>query len=210
MFWKRGKKEDKKNAKTFSLKGKTLDPVIFHLCGGSQASVEEGKRWIQDLFQRELVFERITDEAIPDLSEEDGKKIQELQEKLQVSVKLEEGDPEPTIIVEGLSLDVLKATSQIRQMLKETRLQQQENREAELIHGMVEWQYQQGGQYHSFDILANLKLEQALQNQQPHVTIEIHGQLYKVSLPDGPAVDRGGNQLPIKRIDKLEGTALLN
>ncbi|XP_061082720.1 poly(ADP-ribose) polymerase family member 14-related sequence 1 isoform X2 [Conger conger] len=204
MFFKSGKQEGKKIFKTFRLEGKTLEAAIFHLCGDSQASVDQGKRWIQELFHKELAFERITDEAILHLSDEDKKKIQDLQQQLQVSLKLEEGDPEATIIVEGLSRDVLKAGGKIRCMLKTARDQQTQNRDADLLCNLVEWQYQQGGQYVAFDKLVNLHLERAMQNQKPEVKIEIERQPYKVSLPNGPAVDSGGKPLQIKRVDKQE------
>ncbi|KAG5833574.1 hypothetical protein ANANG_G00277340 [Anguilla anguilla] len=204
MFSQHGEKEDRKKAKKLSLEGKTFDPAIFHLCGDSQDRVEKGKRWIQNLFQQELTFQEIRDEAILDLSEEDHRKLRELQQSLQVSVKLEEGDPEASIIVEGLSRDILKAMSYIQDMLKKARTEQTQKRDAELVSNLVEWQYQQGSQYLPFDSLTNLQLQRALESQEADVTIAIHGQQYKVSLPDGPAVDSSGNQLQIKCIDKLE------
>ncbi|KAJ8350478.1 hypothetical protein SKAU_G00256080 [Synaphobranchus kaupii] len=204
LFLKPSDKEDKRRAKKFSLEGNTVDPAIFHLCGDSQESVEDGKRWIEDLVQKELDSHVVKDEAVLDLTQEDIKKILELQQRLQVSVKLQEGVPEASIIIEGLSRDVLKATSNIQDMLKKARDEETQNRDAELISNLVEWQYQQGGQFLSFDRLTNLQLEQAQGRDLPDVTITIHGQPYKVSLPNKLAMDSGGNQLQIKRIDKLE------
>ncbi|KAG9349380.1 hypothetical protein JZ751_027823 [Albula glossodonta] len=203
-FWKGSEKEDKKTPKNFRQEGEVLDAAVIHLCGGSQADVEHTKRWIEEQFLQELAFQTVTDEAILDLSEEDHRKIQELQQKLQVSVKLEEGDLEPSITVEGLSRDVLKAVGHIQNMIKKARDKATKTRDAELTRNLVEWQYQQGSQFLPFDSLINLQLEQALGTQQPDINITIQGMPYKVSLPDGPAVDSGGNKLQIKRINKLE------
>ncbi|KAI1899401.1 hypothetical protein AGOR_G00061400 [Albula goreensis] len=203
-FWKGSEKEDKKKPKNFRQEVEVLDTAVIHLCGGSQADVEHTKRWIEEQFLQELAFQTVTDEAILDLSEEDHRKIQELQQKLQLSVKLEEGDLEPSITVEGLSRDVLKAVGHIQNMIKKARDKATKTRDAELTRNLVEWQYQQGSQFLPFDSLINLQLEQALGTQQPDINITIQGMPYKVSLPDGPAVDSGGNKLQIKRINKLE------
>ncbi|KAJ8410632.1 hypothetical protein AAFF_G00195360 [Aldrovandia affinis] len=203
-FWKDAKKQDKKKAKNFSLGDEMFDPVIFHLCGESRANVEAAKKCIEDLFLQELTFQTVTEEAILDLSEEDHCKIRELQQKLQVSVRLEEGNKEASIILEGLSRDVLKAIGCIQDMLKKARTEATVKQYAELTSNLVQWHYLQGGQYLLFDSLSNLQLEQALGSQLPDVTVTIQDQPYKVSLPNGPAVDNGGNQLQIKRIYKQE------
>ncbi|KAJ8252795.1 hypothetical protein GJAV_G00205670 [Gymnothorax javanicus] len=205
-FWKGGQREDKKKVKTLRLVEKKFDPVVLHLCGDSQASLENVKRWIQEQFEEELCFQEIEDQAILELSEEDRKNIQELQQRFEVSIRLEEGNQEATICIEGLSRDVLKAAGKIHEILKKARHEQGQMRDAEILSNLVEWQFQQGSQYVPVDRLENLRLEQALNSQQQNVTITIQGRSYNVSLPNGPAVDGQGNQLQIKRVVEQEET----
>ncbi|XP_036396640.1 poly(ADP-ribose) polymerase family member 14-related sequence 1 [Megalops cyprinoides] len=207
IFWKgsdKGAQEDKQKLKDFRLEGEKADPAVFHICGGSQADVENAKRWIEDLIRDELAFQTVTDEAILSLSAGDHHKIREMQKRLGVSVTMGEGDKEASLTVEGLSRDVLNAIGEIQDMVKKIRFEESRKRDAEIMSTLVEWQYQQGNQYIPFDIMANLELEKALVSQVVDANITIQNKRYKVTLPDGPAVDSSGNQLQIKRIDKQE------
>nr|XP_046160813.1 poly(ADP-ribose) polymerase family member 14-related sequence 1 isoform X2 [Oncorhynchus gorbuscha] len=190
----------------FVIEGQQVDPAFFHICGGSQARVDQAKRWIKDLILKEQISNSITDDAIFNLSDSDRKCIHDMQTTMGVSVRIEYNSSreEAIITTEGLSKDVLNAVNKIQQMLRKARDKETFNRNVEVASNMVEWQYQQqpGGQYQSFDPIPNYHLEQALERKLPHVEVSFQRQMYKVTLPDGPATDTHGNSLKIRRIDK--------
>uniref|UniRef100_A0A8C9SP92 Poly [ADP-ribose] polymerase n=1 Tax=Scleropages formosus TaxID=113540 RepID=A0A8C9SP92_SCLFO len=187
-------------------KAKKMDPALFHVCGDSHDTVEVTKKWIEDLIVKEQHFMTITDDAILQFSSEEHQKIEELERNLQVKVTLDIKDPEGSLTVEGISSDVLKAISHIQDLLKRIRTETNQKRDASLLSNLVEWQYQLGSQYVPFDSLANLQLEQAAESSQRDIKVTTNGQDFKVTLPDGPAVDKTGNKFEIRRINKLEAT----
>ncbi|XP_047198588.1 protein mono-ADP-ribosyltransferase PARP14-like [Hippoglossus stenolepis] len=74
-----------------------------------------------------------------------------------------------------------------------------------MVSTVADWQYQQQGlQYQSFDPITNFQLEQAMQKKRTDVKVNVQGQDYTVTLPNGPATNRKGDALQIRRIDKLK------
>ncbi|XP_036417763.1 protein mono-ADP-ribosyltransferase PARP14-like isoform X4 [Colossoma macropomum] len=197
----------------FVIKGKVVNPACFSICGPSKAAVDQTKQWIEKLISDKHVFEIISDPVIFSLSNKDQQQILELQQSLDVSVRVEhkvqgEDQEEATILVEGLSRDVLKAVSEIQTILKKARDEVGLKKNMKVISELVDWQYLQSGQYQSFNQLTNLHLEQALAKKSLHVDISLHGQAYKVTMPEGPALSaEGGNQISIRRIDKIQVVA---
>ncbi|XP_066497152.1 poly(ADP-ribose) polymerase family member 14-related sequence 1 isoform X2 [Hoplias malabaricus] len=204
------KDDHQQKAKDFTIKGKVVNAAYFSICGPSKAAVDQAKQWIEKLISEDQAFEIINDSMIFNLPDKDRKRIQELQQSLDVSVRLEykaQGSDkgEATIFVEGLARDVLMAASEIQTMLRRTRDEVGLRKDMDLTSDLVDWQYEEGGKYHSFDQLINFHLEQALIKNSTHVDIIFKGQAYKVTMPEGPAVSAsGGNQMKIKRIDKIQ------
>ncbi|KAI4875643.1 hypothetical protein NFI96_025981 [Prochilodus magdalenae] len=194
----------------FVIESKVVNAACFSICGPSTAVVDQAKQWIEKLISEEQVFETITDLTIFSLSDKDLQRILELEQSMDVRLRVEHksqgGDKkEATILVEGLSRDVLMATSEIQTILKKLRDEEGMRKDMELVSELVDWQYQQGGQYQSFDLSTNHQLEQAFAHKSPHVDITFQGQAYRVTMPEGPAVSVvGGNQINIKRIDKTK------
>lgn len=200
--------------KDFVIEGMQVDPVFFSICGPSQADLDETKRFLEDTINVEQIFQSITDTAILSFSDKDQQRIQDLQSTIDVTIRLEykahkdsaEIPGEATLIVQGLSRDVLKATQEIQDMLKAAKEDEIRKREMDFTSELVDWQYEEGGQYKSFNQRANFDLEKALGGHAADVTITFQGQTYQVKLPEGPAVSTtGGNQMKIRRIDKLKG-----
>lgn len=200
--------------KDFVIEGVQVHPVLFSICGPSQAEVDKTKRFLEDMISQEQVFESITDTAILSLTDKDQQRIQDLQSSIDVTIRLEykahkgsEGTSgQATLIVQGLSRDVLKAIQEIQEMLKTAKENEILKKDLDYTSELVDWQYEQGGQYKSFDQLTNFELEKALSRQAPDIRISFQGQTYQVKLPEGPAVSTtSGNQMDIKRIDKLKG-----
>uniref|UniRef100_A0A8C1XM30 Poly [ADP-ribose] polymerase n=1 Tax=Cyprinus carpio TaxID=7962 RepID=A0A8C1XM30_CYPCA len=201
--------------KDFVIEGMQVDPVFFSICGPSQAEVDKTKRFLEDTINDEQVFQSITDTAILTLSDKDQQRIQDLQSTMDVTIRLEykahkgseETSGEATLTVQGLSRDVLKATQEIQDMLKTAKEDEILKREMDYTSELVDWQYEQGGQYRSFDQRTNFNLEKALARQAADIRISFQGQTYQVTLPEGPAVSTtGGNRMNIRRIDRLKAT----
>ncbi|XP_059417878.1 protein mono-ADP-ribosyltransferase PARP14-like [Carassius carassius] len=201
--------------KDFVIEGVQVDPVFFSICGPSQADVDKTKRFLEDMINQEQVFESITDTAILTLSEKDQQRIQDLQSTIDVTIRLEykankgseETPGKATLIIQGLSRDVLKVIHEIQDMLKAAKEEETLQKEIEYTNELVDWQYEQGGQYKNFDQRTNFELEKALGRQAVDIRISFQGQTYRVTLPEGPAVcTTGGNQMKVRRIDKLKAT----
>ncbi|XP_067299868.1 poly(ADP-ribose) polymerase family member 14-related sequence 1 isoform X2 [Pseudorasbora parva] len=203
------------SGKDFVIEGVQVDPVFFSICGSSQAEVDKTKHFLEDMITAEQAFQPITDTAILTLSDKDQQRIQDLQSTMDVTIMLKykadkgsEGTSgEATLIVEGLIRDVLKATQEIQEMLKTAKEDEMLKKDMDYTSELVDWQYEQGGQYKSFDQRTNFELERALGLQAPDINISFQGQTYQVKLPEGPAVSTtGGIKMNIKRIDKLKAT----
>ncbi|XP_026865825.2 poly(ADP-ribose) polymerase family member 14-related sequence 1 [Electrophorus electricus] len=196
--------------KSFVMEDKVVHAACFSICGPSQAAVHRTQQWLEKLISEEQAFQEISDAVILSLSDKDIQRIQDLQQDMDISVRMEfksqaaaaGGSGEATIIVEGITRDVLAAASEIQTMIKRTREEVDLKKQISMTLDLVDWQYQQGGQYHSFDPQTNYFLEKALAVDAHQADITFQGQLYKVTMPDGPAVS-GSNQMNIRRVDKL-------
>lgn len=177
----------------------------FHICGDSQAKVDLAKKWIKDLIYKEQKSSTISDPDILNFSAADHQHLNDLQEKMGVSITLED-TAQPTLKVEGFSKDVLEVTATIYKMLNKVKEEEELKKDEEMAQTVVEWQYQQPQlQFQSFDSHNNLRLEQAFQKNLTNVKVTVQQRTYTVTMPGGPATDSQGNLLQIKRIDKLKG-----
>ncbi|XP_071002002.1 protein mono-ADP-ribosyltransferase PARP14-like isoform X2 [Oncorhynchus clarkii lewisi] len=191
----------------FVFMDKEVDPTCFHICGDSQAKVDEAKQWVKDLILKEQDSSIITDDAIINLTTSDRQCISNMINTM--GVRVEQESSQDKLTIEGITKDVLKVTNEIQKMLQRIRSEEELSRSAELASTVVEWQYQQqGGQYQSFDLIHNFHLEQANETKKQHVEVTIQGRMYKVTLPNGPATDNHGNSLDIRRIDKAAHDSL--
>lgn len=182
-----------------------VDPGCFHICGDTQAKVDSAKQWINDLIAKEQHSSSIPDNAILSFSDADYKRIVDIQKTMGVSIRTESKQAQASITIEGLSKDVLKASSEIYKMLKETRNAEELKKRVELAGTVADWQYQQQGlQFQSFDAKTNFELEEAWEKKQANIKVTVQGQDYTVTMPNGPATDSQGRTLQIKRIDKLK------
>ncbi|XP_051564334.1 poly(ADP-ribose) polymerase family member 14-related sequence 1 isoform X2 [Myxocyprinus asiaticus] len=202
--------------KDFVIEGiRVVDPLCLSICGPSQKEVDKTKHFIENMLSQEQTIQSITDTAILSFSDKDQQHIKDMQSTLDVTIRLEykalKGSKgttgEATLTVEGLTRDVLIAVQDIQDMLKSAREGEILKRDMEYTSEFVDWQYEQGGQYKSFDQRTNLELEQALGRGAADIKISLQGQSYQIKLPEGPAVSTsGGNQMNIRRIDKLKAT----
>ncbi|XP_073711243.1 poly(ADP-ribose) polymerase family member 14-related sequence 1 isoform X2 [Misgurnus anguillicaudatus] len=201
--------------KDFVIEGIKIVPASFSICGPTPAAVDRTKTFLEDMITPDHVFQKITDTAILSFSDKDQQQIQDMQSTLDVSIKLEykakkgsdDSSGEATLIVEGLSRDVLIASHEIQDMLKKAKEDEILKKDIGHTSELVDWQYEQAGQYKSFDPHVNFELEKALSGGDTDIKISIQGQDYKVKMPEGPAVSTtGGNQMNIRRIDKLKAT----
>uniref|UniRef100_A0A3P9Q2X1 Poly [ADP-ribose] polymerase n=1 Tax=Poecilia reticulata TaxID=8081 RepID=A0A3P9Q2X1_POERE len=183
-----------------------VEPAVFHICGASQAKVDAAKKKINDLISDEQFSIEIADNDILNFSSADCQRIVDIQVKLGVSIKNQITNGQVSVIIEGLSKDVVRANQEIANMLKKVRGEQELKRKLELAATVADWQYQQHGlQYQSFDQMTNYELEHALERAAPTLKVTIHGSDYTVQMPKGPATDRNGTILQIRRIDRLKG-----
>ncbi|KAM4561028.1 poly(ADP-ribose) polymerase family member 14-related sequence 1 isoform 1-T1 [Fundulus diaphanus] len=199
-----GSPEQNQEEEMFDFETIKADPAIFHICGDTQANVDAAKKKINTLISDEQDSMKITDNAILNLSSADCQRIADIQKDLGVSIKHDTNNGQTSLVIEGLSRDVLKAHREINVMLTKVRDDQELKKKLELAATVADWQYQRHGlSYQSFDQLTNYELEHALERAKTSVKVTIQGSSYTVQMPNGPATDSMGNILQIRRIDKL-------
>uniref|UniRef100_A0A3P9KXA8 Poly [ADP-ribose] polymerase n=1 Tax=Oryzias latipes TaxID=8090 RepID=A0A3P9KXA8_ORYLA len=163
--------------------------------------VNVAKKRITDLIMHEQAEKTISDPYINQLSSADVQELNDLQRKLTVSLRLERGEneEESRIHLEGLTRDVFSAEDIIRKVERNEALRSK----AILVSGLVEWQYQdQWGNMVPFDILTNLKLEEALEKKQ-QVKITINNRDFDAD-PDQRKASDGRNCIELLRKDLKE------
>ncbi|MEQ2175108.1 hypothetical protein GOODEAATRI_014819 [Goodea atripinnis] len=197
--------EKNKEEDEFDIETIKVDPTFFHICGGTQASVDAAKKKITDLISEQQDSMDITDNAILNFSSADCQCIVDIQRNMGVSIKNHIINGQASLLIEGLCRDVLRANREIENMLKKVRNEQELKKKWELAATVADWQYQRHGlQYQSFDQMNNYELEHALERGMTSVKVTIQGSNYTVQLPKGPATDSKGNVLQIRRHDKLK------
>uniref|UniRef100_A0A3B3INF9 Poly [ADP-ribose] polymerase n=1 Tax=Oryzias latipes TaxID=8090 RepID=A0A3B3INF9_ORYLA len=187
------------------LQKEEFDPAVFQLCAENQKDVNVAKKRITDLIMHEQAKKTISDPYINQLSSADVQELNDLQRKLTVSLRLERGDneEESRIHLEGLTRDVFSAESSIRDIIRKVERNEALRSKAILVSGLVEWQYQdQWGNMVPFDILTNLKLEEALEKKQ-QVKITINNIDFDAD-PDQRKASDGRNCIELLRKDLKE------
>ncbi|XP_047660504.1 protein mono-ADP-ribosyltransferase PARP14-like [Tachysurus fulvidraco] len=184
----------------FVLVGEEFEPVVFQLCGESQEDLKEAKNLITSFSVKEHMSSNIQHSAISNFSQEEADVLSNLQRELTVSIELSKSGPEPVLTVEGLTRDVVKAECQIRDLIRKVEKNMTRQRDAFLLMGQVEWQYQDSGKFVPCDILTNYDLEQALLFKKPCLTIKINNHPYEADLITARAKGKHG-EIELVRID---------
>lgn len=87
----------------------------------TQANIDLAKKLLHDkIFQARQTI-KIEDNGVLRFSDEDHQKITDMQKTMGISIKIESSKPKATLIIEGLSNDVLKANSELSKMLSKNR-----------------------------------------------------------------------------------------
>lgn len=193
-------------AEEFVIETVKVDPACFHICGDSQARLDDVKQQIKRLISQVHSRQPIQDNNILKFCDADCRRLVEIQKRLSVSIITERTHDNMSLIIEGLHKDVLSAIREIQDMLNKVRDEEDLNKKIELVGKMAVWQYlHQGSVFQNVDPKTNYELEQAYQSNLPSIKVTIQGQLYTVQIPNGPATDDKGHNLSIKRVDKLKG-----
>lgn len=172
------------------------------MCGDNIKQVECALSWIKDLIIKEQYSFSFKDECIKDFDEKEFQELNELQKNLNVTLSLDIN--KFSIDVEGISRDVMEARHKIELIIKRLRLEKEEESRADSISEFVEWQYSYQNDFHRFNNLINLKLEDARRAKKKTVNVMIKGQNYTVNLTTNTATNAKGDILPIQRLKKAE------
>uniref|UniRef100_A0A3B3RLN2 Poly [ADP-ribose] polymerase n=1 Tax=Paramormyrops kingsleyae TaxID=1676925 RepID=A0A3B3RLN2_9TELE len=155
---------------------------------------------------KEQMEHTIKDSCIGLFTQEDCRKLQDLQKKLTVSIHLEKRGADSIIQLEGLSRDVLTANDSIKEMMRKVESLDRRKREAALVGSMVEQHYA-SGTFIPFDPFTNLALEQAFDNRCAKVKININNLEHTADLTSKEAVS-GRQIVKLKRKEKKAAEGL--
>ncbi|XP_029461153.1 protein mono-ADP-ribosyltransferase PARP14 isoform X2 [Rhinatrema bivittatum] len=202
--------KSKPEKKTTLVLKRNIEPAVFQICGESRKAVEDTKKWIEDLILKEQHNSLITDDWIAEFEEQEHKRLDELQKKLQITIHVEYKPSASSVRVCGLTRDVLLACNEIQDMIKKVKDEDYKKREADLMSNLVEWQYLEGNKYVPFDSLINLALEKGFSEQSQSTVIDFKKGKYTVDFGGECATNQREKKITIKRVSKIEGAQLID
>ncbi|EGV96420.1 protein mono-ADP-ribosyltransferase PARP14 [Cricetulus griseus] len=181
---------------------KKIEQTVFQVCGADTDSVERTISWIQNLITDEQLSYTSHDECIRDFNEREYKKLNELQERLNIIIDLDK--KAPLITVEGISRDVVRARDEIEELIKSIRLAKEKESHADYVSTFVEWQYIDNNVTYSFDKMANMELEEARKAKSKNTVVKINNHNFIVNLSTNMAIGPGRQSLTVQRLLKTE------
>ncbi|KAJ7345858.1 hypothetical protein JRQ81_001808 [Phrynocephalus forsythii] len=194
------KKMDKKPSLSLE---KTVEPAIVQICGENQRNVEGAADWVKKLILQEQKEMSFSDDCIANFGERELEELRSLQDKLNIGIELKcDGSP-PSLRLHGVNRDVWTAVEEVQRIMKRVREDSEEQSRAELLSTLVEWQYEDQGQYRAFDALSSMRIESAVQHQR-QLDIAIRDRRYTVDPFNLCARDTQGTSINLRRISKME------
>ncbi|XP_054828835.1 protein mono-ADP-ribosyltransferase PARP14-like isoform X2 [Eublepharis macularius] len=187
-----------------------LEDAVFEICGEHKKKVEDAEAWLKQIILQEQTENHISDMLIEMFDEAEIKKLNDLQRRLHIAIQLDKKQSPPSVLVSGIPRDVLEASKEIQKLIQRMNDDREEQSKAELVKNLVEWQYSPNGDlFKPFDLLENLRLEDAKINNAEQVNIKIHGKSCKADIKKLCATDSRGKSISIRRMAKEEGKLLL-
>ncbi|KAM7321973.1 hypothetical protein ACRRTK_018814 [Alexandromys fortis] len=116
---------------------KKVEWTGFQVCGIDEDSVGHKISWIQNLITQEQLSYSSDDECVRHFDEKEYKKLNELQERLNIVIELNQKIP--LIKVVGISKDVIGARDEIENLIKSIRLAKEKESQADYVLTFVEW-----------------------------------------------------------------------
>ncbi|XP_075808171.1 protein mono-ADP-ribosyltransferase PARP14-like [Microtus pennsylvanicus] len=181
---------------------KKIEETVFQVCGIDEDSVERTISWIQNLITQEQHSYHSDDECVRDFGEKEYKKLNELQERLNVVIELDQKTP--LINVTGISRDVMGARDEIENLIKSIRLAKEKESQADYVLTFVEWRYIVNNVTHCFNKITTMQLENARQAKHKSTVVKINNQDFTVNLSTNTATGPQGQNITVQRILKYE------
>ena len=142
-------------------------------------------------------------ECVRHFGEKEYKKLNELQERLNIVIELDQKTP--LIEVPGISRDVIGTRDEIENLIKSIRLAKEKESQADYVLTFVEWRYIVNNITHCFDKIATMQLENARQAKHKSTVVNINNQDFTVNLRTNMATGPQGQSVTVRRILKEEG-----
>uniref|UniRef100_A0A8C5SFI7 Poly [ADP-ribose] polymerase n=1 Tax=Laticauda laticaudata TaxID=8630 RepID=A0A8C5SFI7_LATLA len=185
---------------------KKIEMSSFEICGENRKKVEEAEAWLRKLVFEEQAENCIVDDLIDTFADVEIKRLNDLQKRLHIAIELNKMESPPFILLSGIPRDVLTAFTEIQDLLKTLKADQERKSKAECAKVLVEWQYCTNGDiFVAFDIFSNLDLEDAKISKKEQIQVQIQGQNYTANLNKMYVVNSQGQSMKIKRVGKDEG-----
>nr|XP_048310127.1 protein mono-ADP-ribosyltransferase PARP14-like [Myodes glareolus] len=172
----------------------------FQVCDKEEDNVERTISWIQNLITQEQHSYRSDDECVRDFGEKEYKKLNELQERLDVVIELDQ--KAPLIEVAGISRDVIEARDEIENLIRSIRLAKEKESRADYVLTFVEWRYIDNNVIHCFDKITNMQLEDARKGKHTSTVVRINNQDFTVNLRANMATGPQGQSVTVQRLLK--------
>ncbi|XP_031575047.1 protein mono-ADP-ribosyltransferase PARP14-like [Actinia tenebrosa] len=149
--------------------------LFLKVYSGSHENLKDAVKAINDIMGEKCILQKIDEkEAILDIDEVHMNEIGVLERQLDCRINVEKENC--IITIEGLSEDVLKASTAIHDMLHKIVVAKHERTKAENIAKDVQWEYETGDDFIPYSIEANAKIETAFVSKDQYVTFEENGE----------------------------------
>ncbi|KAK7828030.1 hypothetical protein U0070_013656 [Myodes glareolus] len=179
---------------------KKIERTVFQVCGKDEDSVERTISWIQNLITQEQHSYRSDDECVRDFGEKEYKKLNELQERMNIVIEMDQNIP--LIEVAGISRDVIRARDEIENLIKSIRLAKEKKNQSDYVLTFVEWRYIDNKVIQCFDKTTTIQLEDSWQAKQMSTVVKINNQDFTVNLRTNMATGPQGQSITVQRILK--------
>ncbi|XP_055965381.1 protein mono-ADP-ribosyltransferase PARP14-like [Sorex fumeus] len=179
---------------------KKTELATFQVCGDSIEHVNNAFDWTQDLILKDQFSSIIKDECIQDFDEMEVQELRALQDKLNVSISLDQKNP--LIEIGGIAKDVMEVRNNIEEMIKRIRLNKEQEYRANCISEFVEWRYKDSNTFYRFDKMTSLHLEEANKEGERTTDVKIKYETYTVDFTTNTATNSDGVTLPVQRFQK--------
>ena len=200
-----GGKEEKPAAATTNWEHDNIkvDLVIF---AGCESDLQRALKAVSEMMAENSKQQRIREETIKCLTEDDMRMIHtfELKYSVEVNVQKEVG----CIVIDGLSDDIRQVVGEVHEMLHRV----EKRCHAEMISKDIQWKRKTKEKFEEYESHLNAEIEFAFHQSKPFVIIRQDEEKYKIVFDrDGSTEhDEYGNTTEVRRIDLRKGMVLLD
>ncbi|XP_078085246.1 protein mono-ADP-ribosyltransferase PARP14-like [Mustelus asterias] len=168
---------------------------VVEIYGITRNGIAETQKDIEELIEENCGSKVISSEYAAYLSDDERQQIEDLCEKHQLKVEIEE----TKITIDGHNTDILESIVEVNSMLQAVRGREDRKQEETLLMKSVQWEFMNNETAQSYDQSLNFNLEKAYQDKKKTLACMKNGELCTFDFDKMEEKDSTGNVVEIKR-----------